>query len=67
VLCVGGCGVFCDGLFLAAGACFEAEKVCCVVDCREYSFPLQVCTTKEGMLMGVVLLRYRVLSRISST
>jgi len=42
VLCVGGCCVLCDGVCVDADARCETEKVCCVVDCWEYSFPWQV-------------------------
>ena len=41
-LCVRRGGVFCLGFCVDARPCNEAEEVCCVVDCREYTFLMQV-------------------------
>jgi len=67
VLCVGGRRVLCDGVCVDADARLETEKVCCVVDCREHSFPLQVRILSTCLLIGLVLQHYRVLCRTLST
>ena len=34
--------MFYYGFCIDACPCYETEKICCTVDCWEYSFPLQV-------------------------
>jgi hypothetical protein len=43
VLCVGRRRLFYNGIRVDAYPRIETAKVCCIVDCWEYSFSLQVC------------------------
>src|SRR5271169_1389066 len=50
MLCSWSCSVFCYGFSVDACSRYETKEVCCVVDCWEYSFPLQVIFFEGSLL-----------------